>query len=123
MNLGEKLSKLREDRGVSLAIIEKETGITGSYYNRLENNLLKNPSIEKLKRLADYFNISVAELITGDDGWKELLPPEIREFVEKENIQYLNVIRKAKNEDITPEQIEDLINAIKPVIDKHNKQN
>lgn len=56
-NLGPFIKRLREQRGVSLAEMGDETGLSGSYINRLENKSRLNPSLESISRIVKFFNI------------------------------------------------------------------
>ena len=62
--LGEYLRKLREKRGVSIRQVERETGIPNAYLSLLETGSKAHlPPPEVLNRLADYYNVSVQELL------------------------------------------------------------
>lgn len=58
MTLGERLKALRSERGVSLGKLEKAVNITASTLGDYENDN-KNPSIERLKRLAEFYGVSL----------------------------------------------------------------
>ncbi len=65
--LFEKISTLCEKRNITIAKLERECAIGNGTVRGWKNS---SPSIENLKKVADYFGITVDELIseeTGDD--------------------------------------------------------
>lgn len=62
---GEFLKDIRIERGKTLKDIERETGISNSNLSRWENNKVI-PSILYCEQLADYYGITVDELIGRD---------------------------------------------------------
>lgn len=65
-NYGELLKEIRIERGKTLKDIEKATGISNSNLNRWENNKVV-PSIFFCEKLADYYGISLDELVGRDN--------------------------------------------------------
>jgi HTH-type transcriptional regulator, competence development regulator len=62
--LGEFLRSLRERKGVSLREVEKATGIPNAYLSQLETaDRRKIPDPERLRKLADYYLVSVKQLL------------------------------------------------------------
>ena len=114
MNLGEKLEKLRDQKGETFFQLSKNTGISQSYLNRLATGKNNNPSTEKLEILAQYYNVSMAFFLSDNgEEWLNKLPPELKEFVRKENIEYLEVIYDMKNADLKPDTIKEIIQSLK----------
>lgn len=60
---GNKLKKLRLERGYSLSRLSKVTDISKSYLSGMEQNTHINPSLEILERLAAAFGMKVEDLI------------------------------------------------------------
>lgn len=61
--LAKNLKSLRLLHQKSLYCVAKETGFSYSYISALENpSLKKNPSLETLDRLAQYYNVDVSLL-------------------------------------------------------------
>ena len=58
MTLGAKLKELRARKGVSLAALEDATGVAASSLAYYENDK-KNPSIDRLRRVAEYYGVSL----------------------------------------------------------------
>ena len=55
------VSKLCKQRGISIAKLERETGLGNATIRRWETS---SPTVEKLKAVADYFNVTVDELLS-----------------------------------------------------------
>lgn len=65
INYGESLKQNRLSRNKTLLELEKETGISNANLSRWETN--KNlPNIDFCVKLANYYNISLDELIGRD---------------------------------------------------------
>lgn len=62
-----KLKKLRKEKNKTLFDIEKETGIKRSTYSDYENGIVKTGKLKTWKKLADYFGVSVTELMDPED--------------------------------------------------------
>ena len=65
--IGEKLRKLRKEKGLSLDELAKETQSSKSYLWELEKGT-KNPSAEKLSELAQYFGVTLDYLIKENEN-------------------------------------------------------
>ncbi|MFZ3208761.1 MAG: helix-turn-helix transcriptional regulator [Geobacteraceae bacterium] len=76
MALGVKIKELRMKKGQSLQQVADAVGSSKAHIWELETGKSKNPSIESLTKLADYFNVSVAFLI-GEDPNSEGEEPEL----------------------------------------------
>lgn len=63
MSLAVKLKKLRLKKGKSLQDVASAIGVSKSHIWGLENGKTKNPSCELLKKLADFFDLPVSNLI------------------------------------------------------------
>lgn len=60
--LGEHLRSLRESRKLSLNDVEKAINITTTRLNRIEHNVVNEPSPRVLSALADFYDISIIDL-------------------------------------------------------------
>ena len=56
------LKILRRSRGLSLRDVEQETGISNAYLSQLEIGRAVNPTLDKARTLARFFNVTVDEL-------------------------------------------------------------
>lgn len=57
------ISNLCRDKGISIAKLERELGFGNSTVRGWANS---SPTVEKLKAVADYFGVTVDELLTED---------------------------------------------------------
>lgn len=85
LNTQEIIDNLCKSRGCKKSKIEDELKLGGGYLSRV-----KNPSLDKLQKIADYFDVSVDYLTTG----KEL---EIEEKYGKEVTHLYAKIRNDEN--------------------------
>jgi len=56
-----KLIQTRKSKGLQQKDVAKAVGITTSYYGMIELGK-RNPDLEKAKKIADYFSMSVDEI-------------------------------------------------------------
>ena len=57
-----KYIQLRDERGLTDYKVSLETGIAKSTFTDWKNGRSK-PKVDKLRKLAEYFNVSITELI------------------------------------------------------------
>lgn len=82
--LGMRLRNLRKLRGVSLDGVAQETGVSPSFLSMLERGRT-DISLGRFRRLADYYGISLSELLL--EGAIEPLPPDIENIAEQPTIE------------------------------------
>jgi len=69
---GDFLKELRDRKGVSLKKVEKATGISNAYLSLLETGDRRRlPKPDRLKALADYYNVSIQELLEKAGYYEE----------------------------------------------------
>lgn len=59
------ISNLCRDRGISISRLEKEMGFGNA---TIRGWATSSPTVEKLKAVADYFQVTVDELIRDEEG-------------------------------------------------------
>lgn len=64
MTLFERIEELRNSKGISQGKLEKELGFSNGSISKWKNSI---PNPERLKKLADYFGVSVDYLMTGEE--------------------------------------------------------
>lgn len=64
--LGEKLSALRKQRGLTLEKLAEDAGMSKSYLWELENRDSQRPSAEKLTALGDVLGVGASYFIEDD---------------------------------------------------------
>ena len=63
MTFYERLESLRKSKGISQGSLEKELGFSNGSVSKWKHSM---PTHERLKKLADYFQVSVDYLATGE---------------------------------------------------------
>jgi len=63
MNFYSRIENLRKSKGISQGALEKELGFSNGSVSKWKNSM---PTPERLKKLADFFQVSVDYLVTGD---------------------------------------------------------
>lgn len=66
--LGDNIRAIRKKRGLSINKVSEQSGISLSYLSTLENNKLNNPTLDKLKALADVLEVPVEEFFKDDQA-------------------------------------------------------
>lgn len=56
---------LCQSRGISIAKLERETGLGNA---TIRGWVTSSPTVEKLKAVADYFGVTVDELLSDDEN-------------------------------------------------------
>ena len=71
MSLGTRLNQLREKRRLSLQDVATALDISKTHVWELEKGRATNPSMDLLKKLADYYSVTVEFLIAAGDASDE----------------------------------------------------
>jgi len=64
MNFYERIETLRKNRKISQGALEKELGFSNGSVSKWKNSM---PTPERLKKLADFFQVTVDYLVTGEE--------------------------------------------------------
>ena len=67
----ERIKSLYKDYGISMNKLEETLGFGKGYISKLGNS---TPNATKIKKIADYFGVTVDYLMTGKDNLKEKAP-------------------------------------------------
>ena len=70
MNLGEKLKKIRNEKGFSLRDLASQADLSASFLSQIEQSKA-SPSIENLKKIATCLDVRVSYLIEDDEVKKD----------------------------------------------------
>lgn len=92
MSLSTQLKKLREDKGLSVSKVIEDLGMTESRFRSYETGS-RQPTIEILNQLADYYGVSVDTLL----GRAFDNVPQIQELDDME-LEFLEFIRGYSHE-------------------------
>ena len=71
MNLGNNIRKLREAKGLAGKEVAISSKMDPAQYSRIENNKT-DPSFSSLVKIAKALGVSVAELLTADELFKDV---------------------------------------------------
>jgi len=89
VQLKDRLREIRQKQGSTLLQVAEAVNLSVSYLSDLERGRAK-PSLDTLERLAAYYEMSVADLVSGIEGWGthsiEGLAPGIIALLEKKEI-------------------------------------
>lgn len=72
MSLGLRLFELRDKKDVSLQVVADAVKVSKAHIWELEKERKKNPSMDLVRRLADYYKVSVSYLVGEDVGAKDV---------------------------------------------------
>lgn len=87
MNLKERIKTLCKENGISVNKLEKTLGFGTGYIAKLENSV---PNTAKIQLIADFFNVTLDFLMTGEK-------PEIPRF-EPEHLELIELYSSLKKE-------------------------
>lgn len=96
--IGEKVKKIRMEKGLSLSELADRAGVAKSYLSSIERNIQSNPSIQFLEKIASVLDISVESLLQQtkhaevdrellDDEWTQLVREAMESGVSKEQFR------------------------------------
>jgi len=74
VDIAEKIHELMNRRGITPYRLSKETGVSYTGLTKILNGTTKNPQIDSLKLIADYFGESI-DYFTIDDQHQTATPP------------------------------------------------
>lgn len=79
MSLGQKIGRLRQERGLTLQEVSDGSGLTPSFLSRLERDKV-NISVANLRKLALFFNVQMTHFFEGEDNQQagQVVRPEAR---------------------------------------------
>lgn len=104
MDLRNRIKDLCAKQGISMNKLEDTLNFGKGYLSKLDNS---TPNIAKLRKIADYFGVSLDYLMGLS---KTMVPIETTEGLSHD---YIKVISKAKSEGFTPEDIELALDMLK----------
>ncbi|WMJ22815.1 helix-turn-helix transcriptional regulator [Paludicola sp. MB14-C6] len=88
-SLGKKISELRKQRGITQDQLAEEMGVSSQAVSKWENDI-SCPDIMMLPQLAEYFNVSIDELLRGEKAHEARMVTEVeRKDVNKMMVRVL----------------------------------
>ncbi|MGM0258248.1 helix-turn-helix domain-containing protein [Enterococcus sp. AZ102] len=106
MTFGEKLKALRESRGYGVNQLSLKSGVSSSQISRFERGERKDPTLETLKKLSRALGVSISYFEDPKDS---------------EN-NTIDTIAAHIDDDVTEEQMDDILNYIEFIKQKHLKK-
>lgn len=67
LEVGAKIRKLREERGLSLADVSEKTGLNPGTLSRLESGKVANPGVLTLMSIAEALGVSVLAFLDDEE--------------------------------------------------------
>ena len=111
-------SKRLNERGVTAYKVSKETGVTQSTLSDWKRGR-STPKTDNMKKIADYFGVSIDYLMTGKESNDENTSTE-KDYAKNETERKLLVLCRKAN-DVSEEEREDIINLFENTIDLYLK--
>lgn len=104
---GEYLKELREKKGVSLKEVEKAIGASNAYISQLETGTRKKlPEPDRLRKIADYYNVSVNELLQKAGYFQaEDIPETFKQVLDKRFLHVINDPQFHTGQRIDPDEV------------------
>ena len=75
MNLGERLSKIRQDKKISIYKLSQDSTVSESHIRNIENGV-KNTTVDTLEMLVNSLDMTMSEFFNENDSISYLTPKE-----------------------------------------------
>ncbi|MFC5773239.1 helix-turn-helix domain-containing protein [Ectobacillus antri] len=93
--IGERIKRLRLQRGISLTELAEKAGVAKSYISSIERNLQQNPSIQFLEKISSVLRVPLDSLLYDksfeeqdlDSEWTQLVKDAMNSGVSKEQFR------------------------------------
>lgn len=95
--IGERIKKLRTERGLSLSELADKAGVAKSYLSSIERQIQKNPSVQFLEKISSVLDVPVNDLLGQqtsniddlelDSDWTQLVVEAMNSGVSKEEFK------------------------------------
>lgn len=124
--LPKRIKYLRELKNWTQAVLAEKAGVSRSYISELERGT-REPTVGIMKGIANAFQVPI-DIFFDDTTFLplaelgEMLPEDIREFLnDQEGLPYIKLAKRAKEWQISPEILEDLIETLRKAKDNADK--
>jgi XRE family transcriptional regulator of biofilm formation len=87
--IGNNISSIRKQRGLTLSELSERTGVSKSYLSNIERNLKQNPSIHVMEKIASVLKVDLKALL------KMATEAEIKQHLEKEWMDFVVDLKKS----------------------------
>lgn len=93
--IGEKISRLRKIKNMSISELAERANVAKSYLSSIERNIQTNPSIQFIEKISSVLGVSVNYLINDsddnenklDDEWMLIVKEAMESGVSKEQFK------------------------------------
>lgn len=95
--IGERIKRLRTERGLSLSELADKAGVAKSYLSSIERQIQKNPSVQFLEKISSVLDVPVNDLLGQqtsniddlelDSDWTQLVVEAMNSGVSKEEFK------------------------------------
>ncbi|MGG0186552.1 helix-turn-helix domain-containing protein [Bacillus rhizoplanae] len=96
--IGERIKRLRLQRGISLTELAEKAGVAKSYISSIERNLQKNPSIQFLEKISNVLHVSVDVLLHDEPTEEQAMDSE-----------WINLVKEAMHSGVSKEQFREFL--------------
>lgn len=104
--IGDRIKKLRMDKGLSLSELAERADVAKSYISSIERNLQNNPSLHFLEKISSVLGVSVDSLILEeeldptrlDQEWYRLVQEAMTSGVSKDQFREFLEFNKWKRD-------------------------
>lgn len=111
----EIFAKLLEERNLKAADVCRGTGLPSSLFSEWKRGK-SSPKADKLQKIADYFNVSLEYLMTGDKKGNASQPePELSNV-------YFSLAKEAQQNGIDPRDIKMAIEMLRKIREEEKNQ-
>ena len=117
MTLFERIKKLADERKISITQLQEDLGMSKNYLYKW-NVEDANPKIELLKKVADYFNVSIDYLI-GRTNKREIANHDSLTYSDEENAKYETLAAHIED-DVTEDEMDEIKNYIEFIKSKRH---
>ena len=96
--IGDRIKKLRMDKGLSLSELAERADVAKSYISSIERNLQSNPSLQFLEKISSVLGVTVDSLILDQD-----LDPD------KLDKDWYKLVQEAMSSGVTKDQFREFL--------------
>jgi transcriptional regulator with XRE-family HTH domain len=122
MSITGMLKRLMDEQGISIFEISKRSKISFQTIQNILEGKTKSPQAKTIRRLADYFRVTIRQ-IKGLDKLNEVETPDRIELLESRLVQLENqVVRKEQDPYKKPDLFPELLIACPSVIDAETRE-
>lgn len=101
--IGEKLKRIRLEKGFSVREVGEQIGIHFTYVSKIEKG--QKSSLEVLEKLCDFYGVPISSLF----GKEQEVSDELKEL----GVNWITFAKDMDKENLTPEEIRKLIEVVK----------